>query len=188
MWLRDRLSVAERGLSLLEQKLHILEQELARRQARAEATRNDWRAACVRAHDQLLRANLLGGQLSLSHAMPSDGADITISKATSTGVSYPSTVECQLRSCPDDTSIIDSATVAQARTACRSAVTAAAQHAVAVAAVRALENELTATRTRAQGLRRRRIPALRTELRRVELELDEQEHAETIRLRWVARR
>ncbi|MEV6140219.1 V-type ATP synthase subunit D [Nocardia sp. NPDC051990] len=188
MWLRDRLAVAERGLSLLEQKLHILEQELERRQTHASATRDIWQASCIRAQDRLLRANLLGGQLSLSHAMPSGGADITISKATSTGISYPSTVECRLRSCPDDTSIIDSATMAHARTAYRSAVTAAAQHAVAVAAVHAIEDELTATRIRAQGLRRRRIPTLRTELRRVELELDEEEHAETIRLRWVAQR
>lgn len=180
--MRSRLGTAEHGLSLLEKKLKILEQERDRLRASAELTRREWESACREARTWQLRAVLLGGERSIRLAAADRPAEVTVQWATAAGVRYPDHVECTL---PPDTSraIIGSSAVVRARSAHRAALGAAGRHAAAVAALRAVERERTATRIRAQGLHRRRIPDLRAELVRVELALEEQERAENVRLR-----
>jgi len=184
LWLRERLRLAEHGLSLLEKKLAILEQERSRLRQLAEQTRHDWEATCLAARTWQVRAELLGGQRSLRLAGPQHATDVTVRWATTAGVRYPHDVDCA--SPPDDgEAIVGSTTLVAAAAAHRTAITAAARYAVADAAVRAVDREFVATRIRAQGLRRRRVPDLRAALARVELALEEEERSEGIRLRWA---
>jgi len=184
LWLRDRLGLAEHGLSLLEKKLTLLEQERARLRLLAEHTRHDWHASCLAARTWQLRAELLGGRHSLQLAAPPRAADATVHWTTTAGVRYPNDIDCTLPTDPDDV-IAGSITVVAAIAAHRTAITDAARYAAAEAAVRSVDREFTATRIRAQGLRRRRIPDLRAALAHIELALEEQERSEGIGLRWA---
>lgn len=187
LWLRNRLDLAEHGLSLLERKLLLLEQERTRLRELAEQARTDWASACRTARTWQLRAELLSGSSSLTTAAPLHPADITVHWTTTAGVRYPNDVDCALPDDPADV-ITGSTTLARTITAHRVAIAAAARCAAADAAARSLACECTATRIRAQGLRRRRIPELRTALAITELALEEQERAEGIRLRRTATR
>jgi V/A-type H+-transporting ATPase subunit D len=185
LWLRERLELAGSALALLEQKRAILEQEYRRLRTAAEDTARDWDTACRTARTWQLRATLLGGQRCLVLAAARQPAGITVTTAALAGLRYPDTVDCTLPQSNSET-MTPSSAVAQARTAHAAAVGAAAQHAVTLAAVRAVEHELTATRLRAQALRHRRIPALRAALAQLELSLEERERAERILLQRAA--
>jgi V/A-type H+-transporting ATPase subunit D len=182
LWLRDRLQLAEHGLSLLEKKLTILDQDRARLRGLADQAHADWESTCRQARTWQLRAELLGGQHSLSLATPVRAATLTVHWITAAGVRYPGAVDvANLDPTPD--TVVGTATLARAAAAHRAAVRAAARYAAADAAATAVEREFTATRVRVQGLRRRRIPDLRAALARVELTLEEQERSEAIQLR-----
>ena len=79
--------------------------------------------------------------------------------------------------------VVDSSAIVFAQVAHRAALAAAARHAAALAAVRAIDHEFHATRLRAAALRRHWVPSLRAALVRIELDLEEQERAEGIRLK-----
>ncbi|APA98430.1 V-type ATP synthase subunit D [Nocardia seriolae] len=211
LWLRDRLALAERGLSLLDRKRALLEPEYARHAARAETTAHEWTEACLRARTWQLRATMLDGDTSLDTATP-PAATLTVHYATLAGVRYPADLDYV--DCPPPqhvpssitsnatpgagsttpvagsatpraggaAPVAGSATLHAASAAHREALAAAARHAAAAAAARALERELTATRTRVRALRHHRIPALRSALAALELQLEDQERADRSRL------
>jgi V/A-type H+/Na+-transporting ATPase subunit D len=68
----------------------------------------------------------------------------------------------------------------------RAALAAAACHAVADETARRIDAEVAATRRRWRAVRDRWIPYLQEALHRAELDLEELEHAEGVRVRWVA--
>ncbi|ATL69295.1 V-type ATP synthase subunit D [Nocardia terpenica] len=184
VWLRDRIAVADSALSLLERKRTILEQRHRRQCERCARTGDAWAAACTAARTWQLRAQLAGGQRSLTLAAARGRAEVTVDLAMSAGVRYPERVRCTV---PRDEPISGGTVLLYARTAHADALAAAAEHAAALAAVRALERELAATRVRAQALRHRRIPALRSALTALEVALEERERAERISLLRAAR-
>lgn len=183
LWLTDRLELAERGVSILEQKLRLLAERRDVLRARVEQSRRDWHAACRRADRWGLRAVLLGGDRAIDLAAPLQRATVTVEWTTTTGVRYPDQARCAFPP-DDDTTIVDtgSATRPAAR-AHRAALAAAAEHAVALAALATVEREYRTTQLRVRALSKHWLPRLRDELRRVTLELEEQDRAESSRLR-----
>ena len=187
LWVLSRLELAERGVSLLEEKLRLLGNRREALQRRADETRRQWHDACREADMWGVRAALLGGQVAIALATPGEQASVTIEWAMTTGVRYPDRALCTLPSDDDTQAVyIGSATV-QASRAYRAAVGAAAQYAAAQSALATIEREFSATHLRVRALSRHWLPRLRDELARIELELEEQDRAEAIRLRLAQR-
>jgi V/A-type H+/Na+-transporting ATPase subunit D len=187
LWVLNRLDLVERGVTLLEQKLHLLtalQEELRRR---AEQSRQDWQQACREADLWGLRAVLLGGQQAIDLAVTTAPASVTVQWAIIAGVRYTDAAACVLPP-EDDPAVIypTSASVQAARTY-RAAVVAAAECAAAQSASRTVEREVHTTRLRARALNRHWLPLLRQELARIELELEEQDRDSAIRVRLVDR-
>ncbi|MDR3659843.1 MAG: V-type ATP synthase subunit D [Mycobacterium sp.] len=182
LWLRTRLGVAERGVTLLEQKVAILGGERRRLRALAADTGRDWERACLDARTWTLRATLLGGQRSIQQATPELPAMVTVAWTTTMGIRYPGGAECTPPR-QDEGVLVDSSALVYAQRAHVAAVAAAARHGAVIAAVRVIDREFHATRLRAMALRRHWVPNLRAALAKVELDLEEQERAEGIRLK-----
>ena len=182
LWLRARLDVAERGVTLLEQKVHILGDERRRLRALTEDTGRDWERACLEARTWTLRATLLGGQRSIQHATPDDPATVTVTSTTTMGIGYPDGADYTPPH-PDGPVVVDSSAIVYAQTSHHAALAAAARHGAALAALRVIDREFHATQLRATALRRHWLPSLRAALAKIELDLDEQERAEAIRLK-----
>jgi V/A-type H+/Na+-transporting ATPase subunit D len=179
IWLVRRLETARRGADLLDRKLRILQGELATLQAAAEETAAQWDRAAAEAMTWLLRAALLGGERAIGLAADGQAADVQISYATTMGIRYPTAATCTIR----PAATWDSPVVAGARRAHRAALAAAAQHAAASAAVRALDDEVRATRYRLRAVQDRWIPGLEQALAEVTFTIEELERADAARLR-----
>jgi V/A-type H+/Na+-transporting ATPase subunit D len=188
MWLLQRLNTAERGLDLLDRKLRVLRGEQQRAHLAAERTGAEWRRCCAEAETWLLRAALLAGERAVRHAAPEEPAQVQVTWTVVMGVRHPrqATVRCGLPGAGAATA--GTAALVEATAAYRAALDAAAPHAVAEETARRLDAEVAATRHRLRAVEDRWIPRLRTALRRSELDLEELEHAEGIRLRWAAGR
>ena len=89
---------------------------------------------------------------------------------------------------PEEEEVFDGPALARARQAYRVAVSAAARHAAASAAVRMVDAEVTATRYRLHAIEDRWIPRLEHALADVEFGLEELEHADGVRLRQMLNR
>ncbi|MGZ4436936.1 MAG: V-type ATP synthase subunit D [Actinomycetes bacterium] len=185
MWLTHRLAVASRAAELLDQKVRVLRQETERYALLAERTEADWARSCLEAEDWALRAVLVGGQAALRAAADHEPAEAALTWETTMGVSHPAQARCRLPvTTADDT--LGPATVA-AVTAYRHALEAAVAHAAAVAALRAVEAELAATRHRLRAVTDRWMPRLEEALAAMVLSLEETERAEGVGLRWALR-
>ena len=182
LWVLNRLDLAERGVTLLEQKLHSLIKLQEDLQRKAEQNRHDWHQACREADMWGLRAVLLGGQDAIDLAVTTAPASVTVQWAVTAGVRYPDVAACVLP--PEDDAA--SASVQAAR-GCRAAVVAAAECAAAQSAVKTIEREVHTTRLRVRALSRHWLPLLRQELARIELELEEEDRDGAIRVRLVGR-
>ena len=159
LWLIRRLDVADRAVSLLEEKLRLLAAERDVLRQRADETRRAWHDACRHAEAWGLRATLLAGRRALGLATPTARASVTIGWATTIGVRYPDRVECSLP----------------------------AEHAAVQSALGIVERELNATRLRVRALNKHWLPRLREQLNSIELQLEERDRAEAIRVRLVDR-
>lgn len=188
LWLQHRLATAERGATLLETKLRILHAERLRLALLIERTRTDWESAARDADTWLLRAGLLGGERAIRLAASGTSADVAVSWTQSMGVSYPAEAQCTVTGPDAAAPPPANAALAVARDRYRQAVEAAVRHAVAEGAARVVEEEERATRRRLRALEERRVPQLRGALAEVLLGLEEAEHGEGVRLRWVAAR
>jgi V/A-type H+-transporting ATPase subunit D len=187
LWVLNRLDLAERGVTLLEQKLHsliTLQEELQRK---AEQSRHDWQQACREADMWGLRAVLLGGQNAIDLAVTTAPASVTVQWAVTAGVRYPDVAACVLPPEDDAAVIYTTSASVQAARACRAAVVAAAECAAAQSAVKIIEREVHTTRVRVRALSRHWLPLLRQELARIELELEEEDRDGAIRVRLVGR-
>lgn len=185
-WLLERSAVAGSALSLLDGKRVLLEAELRRLRAHHDRTAQDWAATCAAAREWQARAALFGGSGALIAAASPRYAEVTVHTETLAGVSYPGRID-YVPPQQDRNPVAYSASLVHARAAHCRALAAAAEHAAVIAAVRAVERELAATRIRARALRRRRIPALRAALARLDLELEERERDERIPARRARR-
>ncbi len=187
LWVLDRLDLAERGVTLLEQKLHsliALQEEL---QGKAEQSRHDWRQACREADMRGLRAVLLGGHNAIEMAVTTAPASITVQWAVTAGVRYPDVAACVLPPENDPAVIYPTSASVQATHAYRAAVVAAAKCAAAQSALKTVLQEVYTTRLRTRALSRHWLPLLRRELARIELELEEEDRDGAIRVRLVGR-
>lgn len=182
IWLVRRLETARRGADLLDRKLRILQGELARLQAAAAEAAAQWDRCQGEARTWLLRAALLGGERAIQLADDGQAADVRISYETTMGIRYPSGAVCAIPAA----ATWDGPVVARARLAHRAALAAAAQHAAAGAAVRAVDSEVTATRRRLRAIQDRWIPRLEQALAEVTFTIEELERADAARLRLAA--
>ena len=179
--LKHRLAVAERGADLLEQKLRALTAELMERRAALAAAERRWRALAAAAREWDDRAAVLGGRRAFDAAVPSARARVSIPWRTSMGVRFPSEARCELPERRPDEPAPDGAALIAAEAAVRSAVPAAIQAAVEQAAVRELQDAVTATRRQVRALRRHWIPMLADALAAVESALEQSDHEDTVR-------
>jgi vacuolar-type H+-ATPase subunit D/Vma8 len=81
---------------------------------------------------------------------------------------------------------VGSSALSFAADAHRRALAAAVQHAAISRAVAMLAAELTHTRTRQRAIDNRWIPQLENALRILEMQLDELDREENVRVRWAA--
>ena len=188
VWLLGRLHTAERGLDLLDRKLRVLRREQERARLAAERTGAEWRRRCAEAEPWLLRAALLGGQRALRHAVPGETAQVQVTWAVVMGVRYPQQAVAHSGRPAPDAAPTGTTALVEAAATYRDALRAAADHAVAEETVRRLDAEVAATGRRLRAVEDRWIPRLRAALHRTELELEELDHAEGLRLRWAAGR
>ena len=187
LWVLNRLDLAERGVTLLEQKLHLLTELQEELRRRAEQSLHDWQQACREADMWGLRAALLGGQNAIDLAATSAPASVNVQWAVTAGVRYPDVADCILPLEDDPAVIYTTSASVQATRAYRAAVVAAAECAAAQLAMRTVKREVDTTRLRARALSRHWLPLLRQELARIELELEEQDRDGAIRVRLVGR-
>lgn len=189
LWLVHRREVARRAVDLLDQKLRILRSERLRRSLVEERTRVAWATAVRDADAWQLRLAQLGGQRALRLGRSSEPADVEVRWDQVVGVRYPAYVVVHE---PADAEGPGgpggSAVLTETRRRMAVAVAAAAQQAAALAALRTLEAQETATRRRLRSIRTRYLPRLEATLRDVEVALEEDERSDILRLRWAAGR
>lgn len=185
LWLRHRLEVANRGVDLLERKRLVLQAERDRLGREAARTAAEWARASRDADRWLERALLLGGESAIGRAA-GPPARITVVWARSMGVAFPADTDCICPDVPDGP--LDGPAVAEARAHHRRALAAAVAHVAAATAVRLVDAELQSTARRQRAISDRWIPALESELTRLRIGLEEEEHADLVRRRWVTNR
>lgn len=190
LWLLHRLGVARRGADLLGQKLRILHDEERRRALRARQTEQAWVTAARAAETWLLRAALLDGQrvTRLTTAPPAARVELTWTDVM--GTRYPDRATCLLPAGPAAglPTAAGGPAWEPARAAVAEAVAAAVQHAVACNAQQIVAAEKAVTQRRLRAIEDRWIPRLERALERVEVELEEFERADGVRLRRAAAR
>lgn len=182
LWLVRRLSVARRGADLLDRKHRILLAETSRLSGAAARTAAEWERCCADAERWLLRAAMLGGERAVRLAADGSAADVTVSYGVTMGVRHPDGATCRVPA----SATWDGPALAAAREAHGRALEAAVRHAAAAAALHAVEAETLATRYRLRAVRDRWIPRLEQALAEVTLALEEQELADSARLRLAA--
>lgn len=188
MWLQHRLATAQQGAELLDHKLRILRTERERLALRRARTATAWEVASIEASTWLLRAALVGGERSVRLSSEPTFGDVVIGWEQPMGVRYPAEAICTVPQPSTDAPPTGSAALVTAREWHRQALRAAVQHAAAEAAVRVLEVEEQATRRRLRGIQDRWIPRLHEALAEAQFRLEEEEHADGVRLRWAAGR
>ena len=186
VWLRRRLAVAARGADLLERKLRILVGEEQSFALLVERTQAEWDEAARELGRWTLRASLLSGERGLRLAAAPEDADVQVTWRLTMGVRYPAEVSCQLPRRSSSHAVPDNTALVQAIAAAERAVDAAVDHAAAVAALAAMRAEMVSTRRQLRAVGDRWIPRLEAAHHAVTVALDDQEHDESVRLRWAA--
>jgi V/A-type H+-transporting ATPase subunit D len=183
LWLRRRLAVAERGTTLLRQKLTILAQQASRLREDRDATAHAWQTLDADARTWLTRAALLGGEPAVRPATGTAPLTVELRWTTVMGLRYPAEPIVHLPDQPADRPALGSAALVRAEALYRDAAVAAVRHAAAAAALAAVETETAATRQRLRALERRWIPRLTQALGAAELQIAELEAADAVRRR-----
>ena len=186
VWLSRRLAVASRAADLLDQKVQVLRQEAERFALLSERSEAEWTRTAQEAQLWSMRAALVGGQAALRAATDARPAGLSIAREVTMGVSHPADVVWDPSPDPPHVEALTygPATVS-AVAAHRVALEAAVRHAVDLAALRAVTEELAVTRRRLRAVTDRWIPRLEGALVRVRLGLEETERAEGVGLRWA---
>jgi V/A-type H+-transporting ATPase subunit D len=179
------MATARRGHDQLDRKLRILVPERRRLVALLDRNRAQWSAACAEADTWLRRAGILGGQDGLRVAQAEPQARISVRWVSSMGVSYPAEVRI-LRDQPEREPAWGNAALAPLHAAAQRAVEAGARLAATEEALRRLDREIRLTRRRLRALDQRWTPRLSAALHDLELELEQTEQEDGIRLRHRA--
>ena len=190
LWLVERIDTATRGVALLRQKRQVLRREQRRLSLMAEQTGAAWASAATHAERWGGRAAALGGSTAVRLAA-SDVAGqgtVSISWRNTMGARHPDEVRCELPMVTPAAAAASNAAIAPAATAHGRALRAAAEHAVASAALREVEIELASTQRRLRAIEHHRLPALQSQLHDLILRLDELEREERLIARWAMRR
>jgi V/A-type H+-transporting ATPase subunit D len=185
LWLQHRLELAGRAADRLDRKLRVLR---TRRAALAEElgrTGAAWDTSCREAQRWLDRYVLLAGVRALRPAPGPPLAEVTLTWATAMGVTYPVCAACSVPAADAREAPLPSAALPPAREACRRALAAAAEHAVVSRAAAELDAEVARTRLRLRGIEQHWVPRLQAALAAAQRVIDEEEHADGIRLRWA---
>ncbi len=186
LWLQHRLATAQQGADLLDHKLRVLRAERERLAVLQERTGTEWNAASREADLWLLRGVLVGGERAIRLGADQGLVDVEIVWSRQMGVRYPTEALCTLPEPAPDSAPLGNAAMVMVRECHRRALQAAVQHAAVEAAGRVLEAEERATRRRLRAIQERWIPRLRQALAEVQLKLEEDEHADGVRLRWAS--
>lgn len=181
----ERLALARHATELLHDKEQALQRERARLETHATRARSAWVTTADDAATWLQRARVLGATsdievLTRRGPLP---ASVTIDWQASMGIVYPGEVRCDPVEQPDLTSTAALAPTARAHAR---ALESAATHAATHAALTRLDTELATTRRRRRAIGDRLVPRLQDELRSLELELDEQDREEALRVRLAS--
>lgn len=184
--LRRRLATATRGAELLERKLHVLLEEQQVRTRAAQDALTAWLEAEAEADAWLARALAASGHDGLRGTQPSGAARVVIQEILSMGVRLPA--EASFTAAPEAGVPSDpgGAALICARPAYARAAEAACRAAVALAAARALDAAVIATRRQIRILRRHWIPRLNEALARIEFTLEQSDFEDGARRRLVA--
>ena len=186
LWFQHRLSTAQRGADLLDQKLRILRAERERLTLQRDRSVTAWEAASHEADAWLLRGVLLGGEQSLRLAAAPARAEVRIIWEQSMGVRYPAEAICTVAEPSPDAPPAGNAALVAARDCYRRALQLAVEQAANETAVRILEAQETATRRRIRAIKDRWIPRLQEALADLQFKLEEEEHTDGVRLRWAS--
>ncbi|HEX6335356.1 MAG TPA: V-type ATP synthase subunit D [Jiangellaceae bacterium] len=181
--LRHRLAAAARASELLDRKRRILAGELDRLGLEARRTGEEWERSAREARAWLQRAEALDGQRALAAATPAGLATVAIQYGEAMGVRYP--VHTTVTP-PAEPVRAGSSALSYAADAHRRALAAAVQHAAISRAEAMVAAELAHTRTRQRAIDNRWIPQLENALRILEMQLDELDREENVRVRWAA--
>jgi V/A-type H+-transporting ATPase subunit D len=189
-WLQQRITTATHGVDLLRSKQQLLSRERRRLVHHREETLREFSQACAEADQWARRANVLSGSAAtaLVGARLAGRARVEISWRNTMGVLHP---DQAIITTPDfsgtERAALNSA-MGPSRDAHVRALEAAARHAVAESALRAVQAELATTQRRLRAIERHRLPMLIAELHSLELRLDEVEREERLVTRWAAGR
>ncbi|MDE3085292.1 MAG: hypothetical protein KGJ77_00875 [Acidobacteriota bacterium] len=177
-------------MELLDHKRQLLRRELERLQEQRRASAGGWLVAAGDAERGAVRAGLLAGhgRIELLGAPVAGHARVEVDWRNTMGVRFPAGARCSFPELEPAEEAASSASVPPAASALRLALAAAARHAVDQRASDAIEAELTRTDQQLRAIERRRVPALETALRLLELRLDELERQERVVTRWARRR
>ncbi len=180
-----RLELARHAVELLHSKEQALQRERARLEVHAGRARDAWDQSADEAANWLQRARALGAteELDIIVAHGPQPAEIVIDWQSSMGITYPGDVRCTPALQPDLTA---SAALAPTMQAHHRALGAAATHAATRTALARLDAELATTRRRRRAIGHRLVPRLEDVLRVLELDLDEQDREEALRVRLAS--
>ncbi|MGO8826258.1 MAG: V-type ATP synthase subunit D [Acidimicrobiales bacterium] len=190
LWLVGRIETATRGVELLRQKRQVLRREQRRLSLMAEQSGAAWARAAEDAERWGSRACALGGSTAVRLAAGDvvGRGTVSISWRNTMGTRHPDEARCELPALRPAAAASSNAAIAPAATAHGQALRAAAQHAVASAALREVEFELASTQRRLRAIEHHRLPALQVQLHDLVLRLDELEREERLIARWAKRR
>ena len=182
-----RLELARHAVDLLHSKEQALQREGARLEVHAERARDAWDRSAAEAATWLQRARALGAadELEVLAARNPRAAEIVIDWQASMGITYPGDARCTPAVQPDLTA---SAALAPTMQAHHRALEAATTHAATRTALARLDAELSTTRRRRRAIADRLVPRLEDDLRALELDLDEQDREEALRVRLAGGR
>jgi vacuolar-type H+-ATPase subunit D/Vma8 len=179
--LRSRLANTRNGVSMLERKRDLLLRERRRLSALADQTAEEWTSRYRETVPATIRLTVAGGRASIVRAECDPPAHAEVRWQSAMGVEYPARAEARLNDPPDAPG---PAAFGQAVKNHRAALEAAVGHAAASTALERIDAELEATHQRLRALRDRLLPGLAVALRTLEIEIDEAEREEILRIRW----
>ena len=179
--LMARLDLARHAADLLHSKELALQRERVRLEGHADRAREEWERCCEDAAVWLQRSRALGATDELD-ALVEQGpepADVAIQWQVSMGITYPGSVDCT----PGvQTGLASTSALRPAEQAHDRALVAAATHAASFAAATRLDTELANTRRRRRAIEERLLPRLESGLHELDLDLDEQDREEALRV------
>lgn len=180
----DRLSLAEHAATLLESKEEALARERSRLAGHVGRSGAEWIRLCTLATHELLRARAMGASGEIARLIHQDQGRATVSAnwTDSMGITYPGETSCHPKA---PTGMTGTAALAPTWRAHCAAMEAGAVHAATTAALDRLDGELSSTRRRRRAIADHLVPTITAELHSLELQLDEQDREEAVRIQLV---